>query len=68
MLEKHPNNYPKLHNATWPGLVGKGSPGAEPAIDLDTMIRLTVEAEFDGVRFDGIDLFLYDPHFSIDAS
>jgi sugar phosphate isomerase/epimerase len=65
---RHPNNYPKLHNATWPGLVGKGSPGAEPAIDLDTMIRLTVEAESDGVRFDGIDLFLYDPHFSIDAS
>jgi len=68
MTESHPNNYPKLHNATWPGLVGKGSPGAEPAIDLDTMIRLTMEAEFDGVRFDGIDLFLYDPHFSIDAS
>ena len=22
---------PKLHNAMWPGLVGKGSPGAEPA-------------------------------------
>ena len=28
------NAYPKLHNAMWPGLVGKGSPGAEPAIDL----------------------------------
>jgi sugar phosphate isomerase/epimerase len=68
MPGKHPNNYPKLHNATWPGLVGKGSPGAEPAIDLDTMIRLTVEAEHDGVRFDGIDLFLYEPHFSIDAA
>jgi len=67
MLERHPNNYPKLHNATWPGLVGKGSPGAEPAIDLDTMIELTVGAEFDGVRFDGIDLFLFDPHFSIDS-
>ena len=25
------NTYPKLHNAMWPGLVGKGSPGAEPA-------------------------------------
>src|SRR5512136_1921110 len=68
MLDQHPNNYPKLHNATWPGLVGKGSPGAEPAIDLDTMIRLTVEAQSDGVGFDGIDLFLYEPHFSIDAS
>ena len=36
-----PNNYPKLHNAMWPGLVGKGSPGAEPSIDLDTMLDLT---------------------------
>ncbi|MEJ7636735.1 MAG: hypothetical protein WKF75_01795 [Singulisphaera sp.] len=34
------NNYPKLRNAAWPGLVGKG-PDSEPAIDLDTMIRLT---------------------------
>src|SRR5438045_3424135 len=32
------HRYPKLHNAMWPGLVGKGSPGAEPAIDLDTML------------------------------
>ena len=31
------NNYPKLHNAAWPGLVGKG-PDSEPPIDLDTMI------------------------------
>ena len=30
----HPHNYPKLHNAAWPGVVGKG-PGAEPPIDLD---------------------------------
>ena len=32
--------YPKVHNAMWPGLVGKGSPGAEPFIDLDTMLDL----------------------------
>jgi hypothetical protein len=48
---KHP--YPKLHNAMWPGLVGKGSPGAEPAIDLDTMLDLTAHASVDGARFDG---------------
>ena len=32
---KHPNNFPKLHNATWPGLVGKGGTGPtdEPFID-----------------------------------
>ena len=35
------SNYPKLHNAMWPGLVGKGSPGAEPCLDLDTMLELT---------------------------
>jgi len=50
----------------WPGLVGKGSPGAEPGIDLDTMLDLTAKAEVNGVKFDGVDLFLYDPHTSID--
>ncbi len=60
--------FPKLHNAMWPGLVGKGSPGAEPFLSLDTMLELTVNAEVDGQRFDGIDLFLFDPHISIDLS
>ncbi len=58
--------WPKLHNAAWPGLVGKG-PDSEPPIDLDTMINLTAAAEADGARFDGMDLFLFDPHVSIDA-
>ena len=57
---------PKLHNAMWPGLVGKGSPGAEPFIDLDTMLRYTAAAEVDGQKFDGVDLFLFDPHTNID--
>jgi len=52
----------------WPGLVGKGSPGAEPCIDLDTMLDLTARAEVDGIKFDGVDLFLYDPHINIDIS
>ena len=52
----------------WPGLVGKGGPGAEPPIDLDTMLDLTAAAEVDGVKFDGVDLFLFDPHVSIDSS
>jgi sugar phosphate isomerase/epimerase len=60
------SNYPKLHNALWPGLVGKGSPGAEPCIGLDTMLELTAKAESDGIKFDGVDLFLFDPHISID--
>jgi sugar phosphate isomerase/epimerase len=66
-MAQHTNNYPKLHNAAWPGLVGKG-PDSEPPIDLDTMIRLTADAQVDGVRFDGMDLFLFDPHVSIDAT
>ena len=61
------NTYPKLHNAAWPGVVGKGE-GSEPCIPLDTMLELTAAAEVDGVKFDGIDLFLADPHTSIDAS
>src|ERR1700722_6715718 len=61
------NNYPKLHNAMWPGLVGKG-PGSEPFIDLDTMLDLTASAESGGNRFDGVDLFLSDPHISIDST
>ena len=51
----------------WPGLVGKG-PGSEPLIDLDTMLRLTTDAEVEGKRFEGVDLFLADPHVSIDSS
>jgi sugar phosphate isomerase/epimerase len=62
------HSYPRIHNAMWPGLVGKGSPGAEPAIDLDTMLDLTAQASVDGVKFDGVDLFLFDPHVDIDSS
>lgn len=58
--------YPKLHNAMWPGLVGKG-PDSEPPIDLDTMLDLTAKAEVGGQRFDGVDLFLFDPHVAIDV-
>ena len=61
------HRFPALHNAMWPGLVGKG-PDSEPPIDLDTMLDLTANASVDGVRFDGVDLFLFDPHVSIDAS
>jgi sugar phosphate isomerase/epimerase len=66
MTQRTANNFPKLHNAMWPGLVGKGSPGAEPCIDLDTMLDLTSKAEVNGVKFDGVDIFLFDPHVSID--
>ena len=58
---------PALHNAMWPGLVGKG-PDSEPPIDLDTMLDLTAGAASNGATFDGVDLFLFDPHVSIDAT
>ena len=38
------------------------APAREPPIDLDTMLDLTAAAEVDGVKFDGVDLFLFDPH------
>ena len=61
------NNYPKLHNAMWPGIVGKGD-DSEPPIELDTMLDLTASAECNGSKFDGVDLMLFDPHVSIDSS
>jgi sugar phosphate isomerase/epimerase len=67
MSAKHPNTFPKIHNAAWPGVVGKGE-GSEPPIGLDTMLDLTAAADVDGVKFDGFDLFLFLPHINIDAS
>src|SRR6185312_6384762 len=67
MTNSHPHNFPKLHNAAWPGVVGKGE-GSEPPIDLDTMLDLTAAASVDGVKFDGVDLFLFAPHVDIDSS
>ena len=61
------HKHPAIHNAMWPGIVGKGS-DSEPAIDLDTMLGLTASAEVDGVKFDGVDLFLSLPHTDIDSS
>ena len=52
----------------WPGLVGKGSPGAEPFIALDRMLELTTAANVNGQKFDGVDLFLFAPHIEIDLS
>ncbi len=58
------NNYPKLHNATWPGIVGKG-PDSEPVIPFDSMLAMTAAAEVNGVKFDGVDLGLLEPHFTL---
>ena len=58
----------KLHNAMWPGLVGK-EPGTDhPPIPLHRMIDLTTAAVVDGRKFDGIDLFVFHPHMDPDGS
>ena len=58
------HNYPKLHNATWPGIVGKGA-DSEPPLSFDMMLEMTAAAEVDGIRFDGVDLGLLEPHIDI---
>ncbi|MFP6617884.1 MAG: TIM barrel protein [Pirellulaceae bacterium] len=63
------NIFPKLHNAMWPGLVGKGDEeGQEPPISLERMLELTSAAEVDGQKFEGVDYFLFHPHTDPDAS
>jgi sugar phosphate isomerase/epimerase len=65
MNETHSS--PALHNAMWPGLVGKGA-DSEPPIDLETMLKLTADARVGSHRFEGVDLFLSLPHTDIDSS
>ena len=67
MNTQSPHKHPALHNSTWPGLVGKGQ-GSEPYLDLDTMLKLTAATNVDGVKFDGVDMFLSLPHTDIDSS
>ena len=59
---------PKLHNAMWPGLVGKEDGTDHPPISLDRMLELTAGAEVNGTKFDGIDYFLFHPHTDPDAT
>ena len=67
MNAHQPHFFPKLHNSVWPGVVGKGE-GSEPAISLETMLDFTAAAEFDGIKFDGVDLALHPPHIADDPS
>ncbi len=62
------NTYPKLHNAMWPGLVGKELGTDHPPISLDRMLELTANARVNGHKFEGVDLFLFHPHTDPDAS
>jgi sugar phosphate isomerase/epimerase len=59
---------PALHNAMWPGLVGKEDGSDQPPISLERMLELTAGADVDGQKFDGVDLFLFHPHTDPDAS
>ncbi|WP_026292807.1 sugar phosphate isomerase/epimerase family protein [Rubritalea marina] len=52
----------KLHNAMWPGLVGKEEGTDHPPISLERMLELSSNAEVNGEKFDGVDLFLFHPH------
>ncbi len=62
------HSLPKLHNAMWPGLVGK-EPGTDhPPISLEKMLEMTAKAHVNGVTYDGVDLFLFHPHTDPDAS
>ena len=67
-MSDHVNSSPKLHNAMWPGLVGKEEGTDHPPISLDRMLELTAGAEVDGIKFEGIDYFLFHPHTDPDAS
>src|SRR3990170_3164118 len=61
------NNFPKLHNASWPGIVGKGA-DSEPIIPFEKMLEMTAAAEVNGIKFDGIDIGLFDPALVADSS
>ena len=58
----------KLHNAMWPGLVGKEPGTSHPPISLEHMLELTAAASVNGRKFDGVDLFLFHPHTDPDIS
>ncbi len=62
------HSLPKLHNAMWPGLVGKEPDTDHPPISLERMLELTANAEVDGQKFEGVDMFLFHPHTDPDAS
>lgn len=58
---------PALHNALWPGLVGKEEGTDQPPIGLGRMLELTAAAEVNGQKFEGVDYFLFHPHTDPDA-
>ena len=51
---------PALHNAMWPGLVGKGPAPSRRSISTPCSTSPPTPKS-NGARFDGVDLFLFDP-------
>ncbi len=52
----------------WPGLVGKDGDSGQSSISIERMLEFTMNSEVNGRRYDGVDLFLYEPHLNIDAA
>ncbi len=52
----------------WPGLVGKTPDTEESPISLDQMLEFTANASVDGQKFEGVDIFLFEPHINIDLA
>ncbi len=58
----------KLHNAMWPGVVGKDDSSDQPTISLAKMLDLTANASVNGQGYDGVDLFLFSPHLDTNGT
>ena len=52
----------KIHNAMWPGLVGKEEGSDQPPISLEKMVSMTKDSTSGGASYDGIDIFHFLPH------
>jgi len=60
---------PALHNAMWPGLVGKGDEeGQEPPISLERMLDLTAATEVKTQKNESIENLLFLPKTNPEAS
>ena len=68
MSDSSSHTAPKLHNAMWPGLVGKQEGTENPPISLERMLELTANAEVNGRKFEGVDILLFFPHTNPDYS
>jgi len=52
----------------WPGVVGKEDGTDHPPISLSRMLEMTQLSEVNQKKYDGVDLFLCQPHLDIEGS